>query len=197
MEIALANADVATAQAASVELDAAAATFAGPGLVAAAEQARGALLLAQGNDAAALRVLRVACGLWSELAAPYDVARTRLLLARAYRGLGDEDAAELELDAAEDTFAQLGAALDAAAVSRLRSRPALPDGLTPRQAEVLVLIAEGRSNREVAEALVLSEKTVERHLSNIFVKLGLTSRTAATAYAFEHGLVAVRGIPRP
>ena len=76
-----------------------------------------------GDAAAALPMLRVACGLWSELAAPYDVARTRLLLARAYRGLGDDDAAALELDAAEETFVRLGAALDAEQVRRLRRRP--------------------------------------------------------------------------
>jgi DNA-binding CsgD family transcriptional regulator len=199
VEIALAQPDLDCAQAASAELEAAATTYAGAGLVAMAEQARGAVLMAQGDVAAALPVLRVACGLWIELAAPYDVARTRLLLAGAYQGLGDLDAAAMELDAAEETFVELGAAPDAAAVARQRSRAALPDGLTPRQTQVLALVAEGRSNRQVAAALVLSEKTIERHLSNIFAKLNLTSRTAATAYAFEHGLVrrAMGGVPQP
>jgi DNA-binding NarL/FixJ family response regulator len=156
--------------------------------VAAAHQARGAVLLARADPASALPVLRSACGLWVELRAPYEVAGTRLLLARAYRELDDDEAATVELDAAEETFVRLGAAPDTERVRRLRSRPPLPDGLTPREAEVLALVATGRSNREVAAMLVLSEKTVARHLTNIFAKLGLPSRTAATAYAFRHGL---------
>jgi DNA-binding NarL/FixJ family response regulator len=94
----------------------------------------------------------------------------------------------VELDAAEETFVRLGATPDIEQVRRLRGRPPLPDGLTPREAEVLALVATGRSNREVAAMLVISEKTVARHLTNIFAKLGLPSRTAATAYAFDHGL---------
>ncbi len=189
VDIAIAAGDLSTAAQASDSLDETASTYAVPGIAAAAAQARGGVLLAQGDPAAALSLLRAACGLWTELASPYEVARSRMLLARAYRELGDEDAAALELDAAEETFTRLGAALDSATVQRQRGRPALPDGLTPREAEVLALVAAGKSNREVAAALVLSEKTVARHLTNIFTKLGLPSRTAAAAYAFEHGLV--------
>lgn len=125
---------------------------------------------------------------------PHDAARVRLLLARAYRALGDEDAATLELDAAESVFERLGAAPDAAEARALRRRrPALPGGLTGREAEVLALVAAGRTNREIAETLVVSHKTVARHLSNIFAKLGVRSRTQAAAYAYEHGLAAPDG----
>ena len=112
----------------------------------------------------------------------------RVALAGAYRALGDGDAAALELDAAEAVLERLGAAPDAARVRALRGRPDLPGGLTEREAEVLALVAAGRSNREIAEALVLSSKTVARHLSNIFAKLGVASRTQATRWALEHGL---------
>ena len=109
------------------------------------------------------------------------------------RALGDEDAATLELDAAEAVLDRLGAAPDAAAARALRGRPALPGGLTGREAEVLALVAAGRPNREIAEALVLSHKTVARHLSNIFAKLGVRSRVQAAAFAYEHGLAAPDG----
>lgn len=188
VEIALAAGDLDTAAAADGAVQATASSYPSPGLVASAHRARGSVLLAQADATAALPVLRSACGLWVELAAPYEVARTRLLLAHAYGELGDDDAARVELDAAEETFVRLGAAPDTEQVRRRRSRPPLPDGLTPREAEVLALVATGQSNRELAAALVLSEKTVARHLTNIFAKLGLPSRSAATAYAFEHGL---------
>jgi DNA-binding NarL/FixJ family response regulator len=97
------------------------------------------------------------------------------------------------LDAADAAFDRLGATLDARRVARLRRSPALPGGLTVREAEVLRLVAAGKSNREIATLLVLSDKTVARHLSNIFAKLGLSSRTAATAFAFEHGLASAHG----
>ncbi|MGH2601072.1 MAG: LuxR C-terminal-related transcriptional regulator, partial [Dehalococcoidia bacterium] len=158
------------------------------GIEAAAPQARGAVLLAEGHPAEALQALRTACLLWQRLNAPYEVARVRLLLARAYDALGDQDAATLELEAAEAVFPRLGATLDAKRVRDLRGRTTLPGGLTEREAEVLTLIATGKSNREIAGSLFISQKTVARHLSNIFTKLGLSSRTAAAAYAFEHGL---------
>ena len=106
----------------------------------------------------------------------------------AYEALGDGDAAARELDAAPAVFDQLGAILDAARVAALRGRPALPGGLSAREAEVLALVAAGRTNREIAATLVLSPKTVARHLSNIFAKLGVSSRTQAAAFAYEHGL---------
>ncbi len=152
-------------------------------------QARGAVELAAGDARAALRSLRAAGERWRELDAPYDVARVRTRIAEACRALGDDDAAELELDAAREMFAELGAAPDLAQLDS-RSAPARQThGLTPRQLEVLRHIAAGESNREIASALVLSEHTVARHVQNIFAALGVSSRTAATAFAFEHQLV--------
>jgi DNA-binding NarL/FixJ family response regulator len=188
VEIAVAAGDAATAGRACDELVKTASTYGSSGLEAAALQARGTVLLAGGRAEAALPTLRAACRRWQELDAPYDAARVRLLLAGTYQALGDADAALLELDAAEVVFERLGATLDAGEVAARRGRPALPGGLTGREAEVLALVAAGRSNREIAEALVLSPKTVARHLSNIFAKLGVSSRTQAAAYAFEHGL---------
>ena len=148
------------------------------------------MLAAAGRPEAVLPTLRAACRRWQELDAPYDAARVRLLLATVYRALGDGDAATRELDEAQAVFERLGAAADAARTAALRGRPALPAGLTGREAQVLALVAAGRTNRQIAEELVLSHKTVARHLSNIFAKLDVTSRTQAAAYAFEHGLAA-------
>ncbi|MEJ2856349.1 MULTISPECIES: response regulator transcription factor [unclassified Saccharothrix] len=147
------------------------------GLRAASDHARGAVLLAEGHPEEALPVLRRACARWRELDVPHDCARVRLLLAATYDRLGDTDAAERERAAAGG------------------SRPA-PGGLTAREVDVLALVAQGRTNREVAAALVLSEKTVARHLANIYLKLGLPTRTAAAAYAFDHGLVGGTTHPR-
>jgi DNA-binding NarL/FixJ family response regulator len=132
-------------------------------------------------------VLRGAGTAWQELAAPYEAARVRVLVGLACRALGDEETAVLELDAARQAFAGLGAAADLAGVAtHLRERPAA--GLSPREVEVLRLVAAGRSNQAIAAELVLSERTVERHVSNILGKLGVGSRTAAAAYAFQHGI---------
>jgi DNA-binding NarL/FixJ family response regulator len=188
VEIALAAGEPETAGRACDELVRTASTYGSSGLEAAALQARGAVLLARGQPEAALPTLRAACRRWQELDAPYDAARVRLLLARAYQALADGDAAMRELDAAEAAFGRLGATLDGGRIPALRGRPALPGGLTGREAEVLALVAAGRSNREIAAALVLSHKTVARHLSNIFAKLDVASRTQAAAYAYEHGL---------
>ena len=193
VEIALAAKDREAAHAASDELTATAAAYGSSGLEAASRQAQGAVLLADGQAAQALPTLRSACRLWQGLEAPYDTAKIRLLLAGASRALGDEDAAALELDAARVVFERLGAALDTRTVTKLLGRSGLPGGLTDREAEVLRLVAAGNSNREIAAVLVLSDKTVARHLSNIYTKLGLSSRTAATAYAFEHGLASTGG----
>jgi DNA-binding NarL/FixJ family response regulator len=190
VEVALAAGDLETAGRAGDELGRTASTYGSSGLEAAALQARGAVLLAGGRPEAALPTLRAACRRWQELDAPYDAARVRLLLSRTYRALGDADAAGRELDAAGAVFERLGATPDVERVAALRGRPSLPAGLTGREAEVLALVAAGRTNREIAEALVLSHKTVARHLSNIFTKLEVTSRTQAAAYAFEHGLAA-------
>jgi DNA-binding NarL/FixJ family response regulator len=118
-----------------------------------------------------------------------------VLIARACRALDDEDAAAMELEAARRAFDDLGAAPDVAtvdALTRTWSTPA-PGGLTSRELEVLRLVASGRTNRAIASDLVLSEKTVARHVANIFTKLGLSSRAAATAYAYEHDLIGARG----
>jgi ATP/maltotriose-dependent transcriptional regulator MalT len=153
-------------------------------------QARGAVELATGDAAAALVNLRRACQVWQELEAPYETACTRVLVGRACQALGDEDAFALELDAARRIFEELGAAPDVASVDLLRGRAeAEPHGLSPRELEVLRQVATGKSNREIAAALVISEHTVARHVQNIFTKLGVPSRTAAGAFAFEHDLV--------
>ncbi len=186
--IALAADDTATARKGSAELDEIAAAFASAGLRAAAEHARGALLLAEGHVAEAVPVLVAACRAWQEIGAPYECAKVRVLLTTAYQQLADTDSAELELAAAADAFAELGATPDAAIVAAMRPPTARPGGLTDREVQVLACMAAGRSNKEIAAALMISDKTVQRHLSNIFTKLDLSSRTAAAAYAFEHGL---------
>ncbi len=153
-------------------------------------QARGAVELADGDPAAALVNLRRACQAWQELEAPYEEARTRVLIGRACQGLGDEDAFALELDAARRIFEEMEAAPDVASVDSLVGRAeAEPHGLSPRELEVLRQVATGKSNREIAAALVISEHTVARHVQNIFTKLDVPSRTAAGAFAFEHDLV--------
>jgi DNA-binding CsgD family transcriptional regulator len=187
VEIAVAASDYDEAEAACAELEEIAALFGTSGLQAAAAHARGAFLLATGPSEEALPTLRRACGRWRELDAPYYAARACLLLAQAYGQLEDEDAAERELDAAEFEFERLGAALDLAKLRALRGLRS-PDGLTPRQVEVLALVAAGKSNRQIAAELTISEKTVARHLENIFTKLGLSSRAAAAVYAVEHRL---------
>jgi DNA-binding NarL/FixJ family response regulator len=155
---------------------------------AAAGQAEAAVLLARGERAGALNLLRPALQTWSSLDAPHHAARARLLIGQALRGLGDEESAVRELAAAQRSFADLGAVPDEAAAAQLLRRTA-PGGLSEREVDVLRLVATGKSNHEIAAVLVLSEKTVARHLSNIFTKLEVTSRTAAAAYAFENKLV--------
>ncbi|MGH3023310.1 MAG: LuxR C-terminal-related transcriptional regulator [Gaiellaceae bacterium] len=153
--------------------------------------ARGAVALADGEPWVALVAAREACQAWQELGAPYETARARVLIAHACRALGDVDTEELELDAARVTFQELGAAPDLARVEKLarRTGPRAPGGLSAREVEVLRLVATGRTNRAIAEELVISEKTVARHVSNIFTKLHVSSRSAATAYAHQHDLV--------
>jgi DNA-binding CsgD family transcriptional regulator/tetratricopeptide (TPR) repeat protein len=160
-------------------------------LAAMLDHARGAVELADGDAGAALGPLRQASQAWQELHAPYETARVRVLLGLACRAVGDHDAFELELDAARATLEELGAAPDVAWVDSLAGHAMPPDahGLTPRELEVLRLVATGKSNREIAESLVISEHTVARHVQNIFTKLGVPSRTAAGAFAFEHDLV--------
>ena len=191
VEISLAANDLASARAAANELSAFAASFDAPFLQALRAQWAGAVLLAEGNPEAALPSLRDAWQGWQEIDAPYEAARARMLIATASRALGDLDGARFQLDAARQTFAELGAVPDLARVDALQrsESPNRAGRLTGREIEVLSLIATGRTNRAIADVLDLSEKTVARHVSNIFTKLGLSSRAAATAYAYEHGLV--------
>ena len=188
VQIAVACGDLEAANDAVTELAAIAADFESPALLAEAASAQGRLALATGDASAACGVLRRALERWQELDVPYEVATARLLLSQACRVAGDEDGAVASLAAAQAIFDHLGASLDTRFIDDLRRPPALPDGLTNREAEVLRLVASGRSNKDIATALSLSERTVARHLSNIFTKTGVTSRSAATAYAFEHGL---------
>ena len=191
VEVLLAGGDIGAAQSASDELARIAEDIDVPLLQAMAGYAAGAVSLAAGDPRAALAHLRPACKEWRELAMPYDAARSRVLIAQACRALGDQDTAELELDAARATFERIGAQPDLARVAQLADRPEprAPSALTSRECEVLRLVATGQTNRQVAATLVVSEHTVARHVQNIFTKLGLSSRAAATAYAYEHGLL--------
>ena len=187
-QIAVACGDLESALAAATELEAIAAEFDSPALLAAAGSTRGRVSLARGDAAEACVILRHALDRWQELDVPYEVATTRLLLGQACRVAGDEDGAIGSFAAAEAIFEHLGASLDVRATRDLHRPAALPAGLTQREAEVLRLVASGRSNKDIAATLILSERTVARHLSNIFTKTGVASRSAATAFAFEHGL---------
>lgn len=196
VQIAVAAGDLDAAAAAAAELDRIAADFGSPALSAAALTARGRLELSQGDSTAACTTLREALHRWQQLEVPYEVATVRLLLGQACRTCGDEDGARQSLGRAAAIFDQLGAAVDARQTRDLTSDAPLPGGLTAREAEVLALVATGRTNKDVARALHLSERTVARHLSNIFTKLGVASRTAATAFAYENDLAA-HDRPRP
>jgi DNA-binding CsgD family transcriptional regulator len=188
-DAALAAADPDAGRSAADELDAIARDSNAPVLAASAATVRGSLLLAEGDVPAAMTSLRRAGALWQELRLPYEGARARMAYGLALRAAGDEDGARLELRAALAAFERLGAAGDAAAASDLLGGPKeLPRGLTAREAEVLRLVASGKTNRDIAVELVISEHTVARHLQNMFVKLGVASRAAATAFAYEHDL---------
>ncbi len=191
-EALLAVPDVDEARRAADELAEIAAQSGSPMIGAIAARVRGAAVLAGGEPAAAVEALREAVLFWQDMNAPYEVARARFLMGLACRALGDEDGARLELGAARSAFDVLGAPLDVADVDALLvPAPAPPDahGLTARELEVLRLVATGRTNRQIADELVVSEHTVARHMQNIFGKLRVSSRAAATAFAFEHELV--------
>jgi DNA-binding CsgD family transcriptional regulator len=191
VEILLAIGDVESAGAACAELEEIADAVGTLFSTAMAARARGAVLLAEDRPGPALDVLRDARSCWVQLRAPYEAARTRVLVARALRALGDEDTATIELGAAKRIFEQVGASpdlerLDGSSASTARDPAA---GLTARELQVIRLVAAGHTNREIAERLVISDKTVARHLHNVFAKLDLPNRSAATAYAYEHELV--------
>jgi DNA-binding NarL/FixJ family response regulator len=191
VQILLAAGDVAAARSAADELAAIAGVIDVPMLQAVAAYATGSVLLAENEAAAALVSLRRACVAWRDLEMPYDVARARVQVGLACLALGDRDAADFEREAALATFERLGARPDLARAKQLlgRDEKARPVALTDRECEVLRLVATGKTNREIAAVLVISDHTVGRHLQNIFMKLGVSSRAAATAYAYEHDLV--------
>jgi DNA-binding CsgD family transcriptional regulator len=170
-----------------------------PVLHAAARQAAGALHLVAGDTRAALPLLHRAVTDWCELEAPYEAARTRVLLGMACRSLGDVGGGQLELDAAGSVFRELEARPDLASVDALSPGTARPaEGrLTAREMQVLTLLATGATNRRIAVDLSISEKTVATHVSSIFTKLGLPSRSAATAYAYAHRLVGTASAELP
>jgi DNA-binding CsgD family transcriptional regulator len=190
VEIMLAAGSTAAARLAADEMARIADEVGAPLLAAMATRADGAVLLAEGDARAALAALRASWTAWHELGAPYEAARARVLVGLACRVLGDTDSATMEIEAARDVFETLGALPDIARLTALDEGAHPMSGLTAREIEILRLVAAGKTNRAVAADLVISDKTVARHLSNIFDKLGVSSRAAATAYAYEHDLIA-------
>ena len=188
---AIAVSDLPSARAAADELVAIAGECNAPYLRALSAQATGSVLLAEGDAGAALAALRMAWMDWQDVEAPWEAARVRVLLALTCRALGDEDAAELEFEAAQRIFERLAAAPDAARVTMLQGSQASVGarGLTRRERQVVALVATGKTNRTIAQELAISDRTVDRHVSNILTKLDLPSRSAVTAYAYAQGLV--------
>ena len=194
VDIMLAVGDLEAARRVATELGEFANRFRAPYLSATAARARGAVALAGDDPRAALDHLRAALASWRALNAPFEAARTRALIAAASRAIGDEATANLEAEAARRALIDLGASPDVARIDAMFGEPdercradGQPD-LTDREAQVLALIAAGKTNRAIAGELSISEKTVARHVSNIFLKLDLPNRAAATAYAYEHKL---------
>ena len=189
VDVELAADDLGSAADALDELERIADPFATLALRALARTARGSVALARGETSEALECLRHAVAMWQELKLPYEAARTRIRYGLAIRIAGDEDGAVLELSSARAALEQLGADPEAMRVAALIGpRLELPRGLTAREAEVLRLVAAGSTNRDIAVELVISEHTVARHMQNIFAKLEVSSRSAATRFAFEHDL---------
>lgn len=190
VEIRLAAGDRDGARAAAAELlDLAASIRPKPLLRAIASRSDGLVRLADGEASGALSALRASWAAWQSLDAPWEAARTRVAIARACRALGDDEAMRIELDAARAVFDELGARPDRDAVDALLGAPPpVPGGLSAREIEVLAHLSHGATNREIAAALGISERTVDRHVSNIYTKLDVSSRAAATAFAIEHRL---------
>jgi DNA-binding CsgD family transcriptional regulator/tetratricopeptide (TPR) repeat protein len=189
--IMLAAGDIHAARQATTELAVIASVYTAPGVQAELDAARGALALSDGDPAAALPLLRSAARCWREVDAPYAVATVTVLIGLACRAVGDEDAAEVELTSARSTFARLGAHPDVHRVEELQHSTQAFGPLSAREIEVLKLVAAGKTNHAIAAELFVSERTVHRHVSNIFDKLGVHSRTAAASYAIQHHLVDV------
>ncbi|HEX6257625.1 MAG TPA: LuxR C-terminal-related transcriptional regulator [Euzebyales bacterium] len=184
VEVQLAAGATRDASASAAELAGHAAAFGTGALGAHADRSVGAVRLAEGDASGAARLLRRAAAAWEALGVPYELARTRALVARACQALGDNDTAELEREAARRLLTRLGAVTDVV------GRPGHEDRLTARERQVLGLVATGMTNKSIADRLHLSVRTVDRHVANMLAKLGAASRTEATAYAYEHGLVA-------
>jgi DNA-binding CsgD family transcriptional regulator len=191
VEIALAAGDLAAARDAADRMAGLADAFGAPLLHAMAARSDGAVRLAAGDIDGAVRALRRAWDMWRGLDAPYEAARVRVLVGRAYRDLGDADGATLEFESAREVFERLGAVPDLDLLERESGgrAPERVGGLSPREVEILRLVAAGHTNRAIADDLSISERTVDRHVSNIFTKLDVSTRAAATAYAYEHNLV--------
>jgi ATP/maltotriose-dependent transcriptional regulator MalT len=194
VEIAIASGDLAIGEASAEELGDIASAYGSEALQAAAALAQGRIALANGRAPDALRSLHIAWELWQAADCPFEAADARRALGLACREVGDSEGAELALTSSLAVFERLGARREAASTAALLGAPAAAGservaGLTARELEVLRLVAAGQSNREIAGELFLSVKTVGRHLSNIFCKIGVSSRTAATAFAYEHGLI--------
>jgi DNA-binding CsgD family transcriptional regulator len=187
VEIVCVVGDAAAALEAAHELETIASELRMPLLHAMAATAVGRAQLATADVRAALTTLRTAWRAWNELEIPYEAARVRILIADACAALGDDDGQQMERDAARAIFEQLGAAPDPGPLSREASLPT--NGLTGRELEVVLLLATGATNRAIARELRISEKTVATHVGHMFTKLGVESRAALTAYAYEHGLV--------
>jgi len=189
--IMLAAGDIDAARQATAELATIAAVYTTPGVQAELAAARGAVALSDGDPATALPLLRSAARSWREIVAPHAVAMVSVLIGLACRAVGDEDAAEVELTSARSTFARLGAHPDVHRVEELLHPTQAVGPLSAREIEVLKLVAAGKTNHAIATELFVSERTVHRHISNIFDKLGVHSRTAAASYAIQHHLVDV------
>lgn len=188
IEVALAAGDTVAAAQAADELETLASEYRGPYMSACAVAGRGAVLVATGEHKEALSVLREAMTLWLRLDCGYEVARVRILLAVALDAVGDSEGASMAREAALETFEKLGAEPDVLRVRNALDKSDRPSGLSPREIEVLRLIASGRSNKQIAGDLHISENTVARHVQNIFAKTGVGSRAGAASFAMKKGL---------
>jgi ATP/maltotriose-dependent transcriptional regulator MalT len=191
IEIMLAAGEIEEARGGLRELEEIAEKFDTEVLQAMASRAQGGIELEEGNALAALGPLRRAFEVWRQIDAPYEAARVRVLIGQACRSLGDDEAGRGELGAARAEFERLGAGPDLARLDSLGGRAvaAQGHGLTSRELQILRLIAAGKTNKVIASTLFVSERTVDRHVSNIFNKLNVSSRAAATACAYDHRLL--------